>query len=36
MIEEGIQVYSMYHLSAELTAMLIAIWWLKNLGKDWW
>jgi hypothetical protein len=35
-IEVGIQVYSMYRLSAKLTVMLITIWWLQNLGKDWW
>jgi hypothetical protein len=30
-----IQVYSMCDLSGELTVILITIWWLQKLGKDW-
>ena len=25
----------MYKVSGELTVILITIWWLQNLGKDW-
>jgi len=25
----------MYDLSGELTVILISIWWLQKLGKDW-
>jgi len=32
---DGFQAYSMYILSGELTVILIAIWWLQKLGKDW-
>jgi len=32
---DGIQVYSMYHLLGELTVILITVWCLQKLGKDW-
>ena len=32
---DGIQVYLMYDLSQELTAIVITIWWLKKLKKHW-
>jgi len=32
---DGIRVYSMYNLSGELTLILITIWWLEKLEKDW-
>jgi hypothetical protein len=32
---DGIQVDSMNNLSEELTVILITIWWLKKLWKDW-
>jgi exonuclease III len=35
LIGDGIQVYSVCDLSEELTVILIAIWWLQKLGKDW-
>jgi hypothetical protein len=35
LIGDGIQIYSMYDLSGELTVILISIWWLQKLGKDW-
>jgi hypothetical protein len=35
LIGDSIQVYSMYDLSGELTVILITIWWLQMLGKDW-
>jgi len=25
----------MYEISGELTVILITIWWLQDLGKDW-
>jgi len=28
-------IYSMYDLAGELTLILITIWWLQKLGKDW-
>jgi len=33
-VQDGIQVYSMYDLSGELTVILITIWWLQKLGKE--
>jgi hypothetical protein len=36
LIGESIQVCSMYDLSAELTVILIIMWWLQKLGEDWW
>jgi endonuclease/exonuclease/phosphatase family metal-dependent hydrolase len=35
LIGDGIQVYSMCDLSGELTVILITIWCLQKLGKDW-
>ena len=34
-IGDGIQVYSMYDLSGELTVTLITMGWLQKLGKEW-
>ena len=34
LIGDGIQVYSTYNLSRELTVIRITIWWLQELGKD--
>jgi hypothetical protein len=34
-IGDGIRVYSMYDLSGELIVILITIWGLQKLGKDW-
>jgi len=31
----GMRVYSIYDLSGELTVILITIWWLQKLVKDW-
>jgi len=28
-------IYSMYNLSGEVTVILITIWWLQMLWKDW-
>jgi len=30
-----IQVYYMYEVPGVLTVILITIWWLQKLGKDW-
>jgi hypothetical protein len=30
-----IRLYSMYDLSGELNVILIVIWWLQKVGKDW-
>jgi hypothetical protein len=35
LIGGGNQVYLMYDLSGELTVILITIWWLQKLRKDW-
>jgi exonuclease III len=35
LIGDSIQVYSMCDLSGELTVILITVWWLQKLGKDW-
>jgi hypothetical protein len=35
LIGDGIRLYSMYDLSWELTLILITIWWLQKLGRDW-
>jgi len=32
---DGMQVYSMYDLSGQLNVILITIWWLQKLVKDW-
>ena len=34
-VGEGFRVHSMYDLSGELTVILITIWWLQKLGKEW-
>ena len=35
LIGDGIRVYSMYGLSEDLTVILVTIWGLQKLGKDW-
>jgi hypothetical protein len=34
-IGDDIRIYSTYCLSGELTVILITIWWLQKLWKDW-
>jgi hypothetical protein len=34
-VRDGIQIYSMYDLSEELTVIMITVWWWQKLGKGW-